>query len=71
MVWHVTPARVGHYAGQAKSLIGHLDHGMRVSRAVYDAVKRSVPEGEIKRAAVRGLSDYEAAREKIRNAANP
>ncbi len=71
MVWHVTPARLGHYAGQAEALIGHLDHGMRVARVVHDAVKRSVPEGKMKRAAERGLSDYEAVREKIRNAANP
>ena len=70
MVWHVTPSRLGHYVGQARAVIGHLDHGMRVSRTVYDAVKRSVPEGKIKRAAERGLSDYEAVREKIR-AANP
>ncbi len=71
MVWHVTPARLGHYAGQAKAMIGHLDHGMRIARVVHDAVKRSVPEGKVRRAAERGLSDYEAIREKIRNAANP
>ncbi len=71
MVWHVTPARLGHYVGQAKAMIGHLDHGMHIARVVHDAVKRSVPDNKIKRAAERGLSSYEAVREKTRNAANP
>ena len=72
VVWHVTPSRLGHYAGQARAVIGHLDHGMRIARVVHDAVKRSgVPDNKIRRAAERGLSDYEAVREKIRNAANP
>ena len=69
-VWHVHPARLGHFAGQARAFIGHLDHGMRIARVVHDAVRSSVPEGKIKRAAERGMSDYEAVREKIR-AANP
>ena len=66
-VFHVHPARLGHYAGHVRAFIGHLDHGMRIARVVHDAVKRSVPGGEMERAAKRGLSNYESVREDIRN----
>jgi len=36
---------------------------------VFNAVKEHIPDGKIKKAAERGLSDYESVRERIRSAA--
>jgi len=65
-VFHVTPHRVGQLACRAKHMIGSLDRGIRTFGRVYNAVQQHVPEGKIKRAAEKGLSDYEAIRAKVR-----
>ena len=46
-----------------------MDRGIRASARVFHAVKEHIPDGKIKKAAERGLSDYESVREKIRFAA--
>ena len=44
----------------------HVDKGMRVARAVHDAVKPHVGSNKITAAAEKGLTSYEAIREKIK-----
>ena len=65
-VYHVTPHRIGQLACRAKHMIGSLDRGIRTASRVYHAVKEHVPDGKIKRAAEKGISDYESIREKVR-----
>ena len=68
-IFHVTPQRIGQMASRAVHTIGRLDRGIRTAGRVFRAVKEHVPEGKIKRVAERGLSDYEAVREKVRQGA--
>ena len=67
-IFHVTPHGIGQLACKAKHMIGHVDRGIRFSGAVYKAVKHIVPDSKMKSAAEKGLSDYEAVREKVRSA---
>ena len=69
-IFHVTPHRIGQLVGHARHMIGNVDKGVRMTGRVFHAVKENIPDSKIKRAAERGLSEYEAVREKIRNA-NP
>ncbi len=71
-IFNVTPHRIGQLACQTKHMIGSIDRGLRTTSKVYHAVKQHIPDGKIKKAAERGLSDYEAIREKVRmNASMP
>ena len=63
--------RIGSVISQTKSIVGNIDRGIRTASRVYHAVKQHVPDGKIKKAAEKGLSDYESVREKIRAAAPP
>ena len=68
-IYHVTPHRIGQLACKAKHMIGSIDRGIRTAGAIYKAVKHHVPDSKIKRAAEKGLSDYESIREKVRQGA--
>ena len=65
-VFHVTPQRLGQAVAQTRSMIGRVDRGVRIAGKVFHAVKEHLPPSKIKNAAEKGLSDYEAIREKIR-----
>ncbi len=65
MRFHAAVARIGQTAHTVRAAIGGLDQGMRVARAVHNAVKPHMPS-KIAQTAERGLSSYEAVREKIR-----
>ena len=69
-VFKVTPHKIGQLACRAKHAIGSLDRGIRTFGKVYHAVSHNVPEGRLKQAAERGLSSYEAIREKVRQGAD-
>ena len=68
-VYHVTPHRISQLACRAKHMIGSIDRGMRTASKVYHAVKDHVPDSKLKRAAEKGISDYESIREKVRQGA--
>ena len=68
-VYNVSPHRIGQLACRAKHMIGNIDRGIRTAGKVYHAVKEHVPEGRIKKAAEKGLSDYESIRERVRQGA--
>ena len=68
MVYHVGVQRLGQFVGHAKTALGHVDRGIHYGSRVFQAVKPLVPEGKLKKAAKKGISDYESIREKIRNA---
>ena len=70
-IHYVSPARIGQLAGHVRHAVGQIDKGIRFGSAVYKAVKPHLPPSKIGKAAEKGLSDYEAVREKIRNATNP
>ncbi len=65
-VFHVIPQRIGQMANTARRVIGSVDKGIRTTNRVFQAVKQHIPDGRIKKAAEKGLSDYESVREKIR-----
>ena len=60
--------RLGSVLSHTKAIVGSIDRGIRTTARVYHAVKEHVPDGKIKRAAEKGLSDYESVWEKIRAA---
>ena len=68
---HIPRHRVGAMVSHTKAIVGSIDRGIRTAHHVFKAVKAHVPDGKIKRAAEKGLSDYESVREKIRSAAPP
>jgi hypothetical protein len=70
MFSRITRQRLGSAIGHTKCIVGNIDRGIRTAARVFHATKDLVPEGRMKKAAEKGLSDYEAVREKIR-AANP
>ena len=63
--------RVGTVLAHTRTFIGNLDRGIRTTARVFKVVKHHIPDGKIKKAAEKGLSDYESVREKIRAAAPP
>ena len=71
MLGHIPRQRLGTVVSHTKNILGKIDHGIRTVHSVYKVMKHHVPDGKIKKAAERGLSDYEAIREKIRNASPP
>ena len=60
--------RIGQLAATARHFAGRADKAIHTTARIYHAVKEHIPESKIKSAAERGLSDYEAVREKIRAA---
>ena len=60
--------RIGQIASSVRRGIGHADRAIHVGAKVFHAVKDHLPPSKIKNAAEKGLSDYEAVREKVRAA---
>ena len=71
MLGHIPRQRLGTIVGHTKNIIGNIDKGIRTVHSVYKVVKHHVPDSKIKKAAEKGLSDYETIREKIRTASPP
>ena len=71
MFGRIPRQRIGHIVARTKNIVGHIDRGIRAAHTVYRAVAPHVPDSKIKRAAEKGLSDYESVREKIRMASPP
>jgi hypothetical protein len=67
---HANRHALGGYLGRAKTFLGHMDTGIRIAHAVHNQVKDKLPESKISKAASKGFTDYEKARESIRLAAN-
>ena len=55
-------------ASSVRHGIGKVDKAIHIGGRVFRAVKDHLPPSKIKNAAERGLSDYEAVREKVRAA---
>ena len=62
----MTPHKLGQLACRTKQALSGIDRGIRTAGRVYHAVKEMVPDSKMKRAAEKGLSDYESIREKVR-----
>ena len=45
----VTRQRLGHVAGHTKTLIGHVDKGIRAAGRVFHAVKDHIPDSQFKK----------------------
>ena len=58
--------RIGQTVHHVRRAMTHVDKGMRVARAVHDAVRPHVGSNKITAAAEKGLTSYEAIREKIK-----
>ena len=71
MLGHIRRQPIGRIIANTRALVSNLDRGIRTTSRVFHAVKQHIPDGKIKKAAERGLSDYESVREKIRSATNP
>ena len=71
MLGHIPRQRLGTIVSHTRNIVGKIDQGIRAVHSVYKVMKHHVPSGKIKRAAEKGLSDYETIREKIRTAAPP
>ena len=69
MLGNIRRQPIGRIISNTRALISNLDRGIRTTSRVFHAVKEHIPDGKIKKAAERGLSDYESVREKIRSAA--
>ena len=69
MLGHIRRQPIGRIIANTRALVSNLDRGIRTTSRVFHAVKEHIPDGKIKKAAERGLSDYESVREKIRSAA--
>ena len=68
MLGHIRRQPIGRIIANTRALVSNLDRGIRTTSRVFHAVKEHIPDGKIKKAAERGLSDYESVREKIRSA---
>ena len=71
MFGRIPRQRLGAMVSHAKTLAGNVDRGLRTASTVFRATNHLVPDGKLKSAAEKGLSDYESIREKIRSAAPP
>ena len=65
MRFHNARHSFGGYLGRARAYLGHIDTGIRVAHAVHNVVKDKMPS-KIEKAATKGFTDYEKAREAIR-----
>ena len=66
MLGHIRRQPIGRIIANTRTFVSNIDRGIRTSGRVFNAVKKHIPDGKIKKAAERGLSDYESVREKIR-----
>jgi hypothetical protein len=71
MLGHIRRQPIGKIIAHTRTLVSNLDRGIRTTAHVFNAVKKHLPDGKIKKAAEKGLSDYESVREKIRAGAPP
>ena len=69
MLGHIRRQPIGRIIANTRTLVYNIDRGIRTTGRVFHAMKKHIPDGKIKKAAERGLSDYESVREKIRSAA--
>ena len=69
MLGNIRRQLIGRIIANTRALVSNLDRGIRTTSRVFHAVKEHIPNSKIKKAADRGLSDYESVREKIRSAA--
>ena len=60
--------RIGQLAATVRHGIGKADKAIHIGGQIFRAVKHHMPESKMKSAAEKGLSDYEAVRERIRAA---
>ena len=65
---HGAVHQIGQTVHHIKRTIGHIDRGMKMARAVHDEVKKHAGHNNITKAAEKGLTSYEAVRERIREA---
>ena len=65
-VFHVGVRRIGALVSQTRHAVSSIDRGIRTGARVFKAVKEHIPDGKIKKAAEKGISSYEAVREKVR-----
>ena len=65
MRFHTARHNFGGYLGRAKAVLGHIDTGIRVASAIHGIVKDKMPD-KMSKAATKGFSQYEQAREAIR-----
>ena len=65
MRFHNARHQFGGYMGRAKAVLGHIDTGIRVAHAIHGVVKDKMPD-KVAKAATKGFTDYEKAREAIR-----
>ena len=65
MRFHNARHQFGGYIGRAKAVLGHIDTGIRVAHAIHGVVKDKLPT-KMEKAATKGFTDYEKAREAIR-----
>ena len=68
MLGHIRRQPIGRIIANTRTLLSNIDKGIRTTGRVFNAVKEHMPDGKIKKAVERGLSDYESVREKIRSA---
>ena len=71
MFGRIPRQRIGNIVAHTRTVVSNIDKGIRTAHHVFKAVKQHIPDGKIKKAAEKGLSDYESVREKIRSAAPP
>ena len=68
MRFHHGIHRIGQTVHHVRRVIGQVDKGMRVARAVHDEVKKRVGSNKISAAAEKGLTSYEGIRQRIKEA---
>jgi hypothetical protein len=57
---------MGSIASHARATIGSLDRAFHIGSKIFHATKAHIPPSKIKSAAEKGVSTYEAIREKLR-----
>lgn len=60
--------RIGQTVNFVRRGIGHMDRGMRVAKAVNSEIQKQIGGNSITKAAEKGITSYEAVRERIRDA---
>jgi hypothetical protein len=60
--------RIGQFTSSVRHGIGRVDKAIHLGGRIFHAVKEHLPPSKLKHAAERGLSDYEAVRQKVRMA---
>ena len=68
MRFHHGVHRIGQTAHHVQRVIGQVDKGMHMARAVHDEVKNRVGSNKISAAAEKGLTSYEGIRQRIKEA---